>query len=114
MNEALRGSAGVDFVKMDVQGSEGAAIEGMVGVLAKSPRVKVVTEFWPRGLERAGCDAERMLARLVGLGFRLYEIDEAGLCVRRADPRKLMERFPPAGEAFTNLMCTKAALGVSR
>jgi hypothetical protein len=82
----------------------------MAGVLAKSPRVKVVTEFWPHGLERAGYDAERLLSRLAGMGFRLYEIDEAGLCVRRADPRKLVERFPPAGEAFTNLLCVKAPL----
>jgi hypothetical protein len=77
-------------------------------MLAQSPRVKMMTEFWPHGLERAGYGGERMLARLAGMGFRLYEIDEAGLCVRRADPRKLVERFPVAGEAFTNLLGVKA------
>ena len=104
-------AGGVDFVKMDVQGCEGAALEGMAGVLAKSPRVRVVTEFWPHGLERAGYGGERLLGRLAGMGFRLYEIDEAGLAVRRADPRKLIERFPASGEGFTNLLCVKAPLG---
>ena len=40
----------------------------------------------------------------------LYEIDEAGLAVRRADPRGFMRRFPAASEGFTNLLCVKAPL----
>jgi hypothetical protein len=60
-------------------------------VLARNPRGKVVTEFWPYGLARVGYGGERRLARLVGAFFRLYEIDEAGLAVRLADPRKSAE-----------------------
>lgn len=102
---------GVDFVKVDVQGSEGAALDGMAGVLARSARVKVVVECWPGGLARSGYGAERLLGRLRELGFRLYEVDEVGLAVRRADPRELLARFPAAGEEFTNLLCVKAQLG---
>lgn len=113
VDAALGGRAGgVDFVKVDVQGSEGAALEGMAGVLGRSPRVKVVTEFWPYGLERAGYGAGRLLGRLAGLGFRGYEVDEAEALVRRADAAQLLARYPAADEdAFTNLLCVKAPLG---
>lgn len=111
-DDVLRGRAdGVDFVKVDVQGSEGAALDGMAGVLARSPRVKMMVEFWPAGLARSGYGADRLSGRLASLGFRLYEVDEAALIVRRADPRELIARFPASGEGFTNLLCVKAPLG---
>src|SRR5438105_3556955 len=69
LDAVLHDRSGVDFVKMDVQGSEGAVLDGMIGVLAKSPRVKLMVEFWPAGLARAGTGAARFLARLASLGF---------------------------------------------
>jgi FkbM family methyltransferase len=101
---------GVDFVKIDVQGSEGAAHEGKTAGLARSPRVKMAVEFWPAGLERSGYGAARLLARLQALGFRPHEVDEAAFCVRLADPRKLLEAYPASDEKFTNLLCVKAPL----
>jgi FkbM family methyltransferase len=37
----------VDFIKVDVQGSEGAVLEGMAGLLGWLPQVKMTLEFWP-------------------------------------------------------------------
>lgn len=96
-----------DFIKVDVQGSEGAVLEGMAGLLARLSRVKMIVEFWPAGMARAGYGAERLLARLTGLGFRVYEVDEVEVCVRKADFRRLLGRFPVASEQFTNLLCVK-------
>lgn len=104
-------AGGIDFVKVDVQGSEGAALEGMAGLLARCPRVKLLVEFWPAGLARSGYGAGRLLALLHGFGLRLYEVDEADFALRRADPRRLLDRYPPTGEGFTNLLCVKAPLG---
>lgn len=86
-------------------------LEGMTAILGRCPRVKMIVEFWPAGLARAGYGAERLLARLTGLGFRMYEVDEVELCVRRADPRRLLERLPATGETFTNLLCVRSPLG---
>jgi hypothetical protein len=83
----------------------------MAGLLARCPRVKMLVEFWPAGLARSGYGAERLLGLLQRLGFRAYEIDEVESCVRRADPRRLLERYKMASEQFTNLLCVKARLG---
>jgi FkbM family methyltransferase len=101
----------VDFIKMDVQGSEGAVLEGMVGALSRATRLKMTMEFWPLGLARAGYGAERLLSRLEGLGFRLYEIEEQTQAVRRTNARRLLERLPNGSEQFTNLLCTSAGRG---
>jgi len=105
---------GIDFVKMDVQGAEGAALEGMAGLLGRSRRAKVMLEFWPFGLVRAGYTAERLLDRLGELGFRLSEADEAERLVRRTDPRALLAEYPAADDVFTNLWCVKAPLYASQ
>lgn len=102
---------GVDVVKIDVQGSEGGVVDGMAGVLARSPRVTVLAEFWPAGLDRAGYGSARLLARLQDLGFRLYEVDEVARATVRIDPRALLARYAAADdEAFTNLLGVKAAI----
>jgi hypothetical protein len=37
-------------------------------------------------------------------------VDEVELCIRRADPRRLLDRYPASEEGFTNLLCVKAPL----
>jgi hypothetical protein len=100
----------VVLAKIDVQDYEGAALEGMAGLLTRS-RVKVLVGFWPAGLGRSGYGAERLLGLLQRLRFRLYEVDEVEQCVRRADPRRLLDRYPASGEGFTNLLCVSALIG---
>jgi len=109
LDSVFRDRAGtVDFIKMDVQGSEGMALEGMTCLLDRCPRMKMILEFWPLGLARAGYRAERLLACLTDLGFRIYEIDERNMAMIRIDPRRLLERFPAWSEHFTNILCIKA------
>ena len=44
----------IDFIKMDIEGSEGNAIKGMSNILQKNENIKMITEFWPSGLELLG------------------------------------------------------------
>ena len=111
VDDLFRDRGNIGFVKMDVQGSEGSALEGMAGLLARSPRVKMMLEFWPFGLARAGYGALRLLDRLRALGFRVYEADEADGSVRKTDPRRLLERYPETRDVFTNLWCVKGSIG---
>jgi len=108
LDHVFRDYAGrVDLIKMDVQGSEGAALEGMRGLLGRLPRVKLLTEFWPAGLVRAGWSAERYLGQLQGQDFRLYAVDEERLGLGRVSAEQLLQGFPPGQERFTNLLCVK-------
>jgi FkbM family methyltransferase len=61
----------VDFLKLDIQGAEFAAIDGARELLRANPEIVLLTEFWPDGMRRFGDDPERYLAALDRLGFSL-------------------------------------------
>lgn len=96
----------VDFIKMDIQGAEGGAIQGMFNLLKKN-NVKIITEFWPIGLKRFGIDPGECLKLLIEFGFKLYEVNEQEKKIKPVNVPKLLEVYTPKKENFTNLLCLK-------
>ena len=96
----------VDFIKMDIQGAEGGAIQGMFNLLKKN-NVKIITEFWSIGLKRFGIDSEECLKLLIEFGFKLYEVNEREKKIKPVNVPKLLEVYTPKKENFTNLLCLK-------
>jgi len=68
----------VDFIKMDIQGFEYHALLGMKNVLQSNPGIKVLMEFWPYGLIKAGCSPEKLLTFLHELDFKTEFIEKSG------------------------------------
>jgi FkbM family methyltransferase len=63
---------GFDVIKIDVQGWELEVLTGMAGVLAASPEVRIVAEFWPGALRERDIDPLERLARYRDVfGFKL-------------------------------------------
>lgn len=106
---ALGPGARVDVIKMDIQGAEPRALEGMVETLARNPGVRLLTEFWPLGLSRGGTEPRAYLDRLAAFGFRLVEIDEERGCLTAVEPDSLLARYQvSAGDGrYTNLLCMR-------
>ena len=78
----------VDFIKMDIQGFEGNAIKGMEDILSKNPGLKIITEFWAYGLEKAGTVPQHFLEKLKSFGFEFYlimnkEVTESPLSIEK-------------------------------
>jgi FkbM family methyltransferase len=97
-----------DFVKMDVQGAEGAVVRGMRGLLGRPGRLNLVTEFWPQGLRACGTAADAYLGLLQELGFRFYFIDEIRRQLVATEAGRLLRALDPDREDFINLLCVKA------
>ena len=76
IDEALDslGIQSVDLLKVDVQGFEGHVLGGMRSVVARSPRLVGILEFWPHGLMAAGTDPLNVLAIVEGWGLSVYEL----------------------------------------
>ncbi|MBI4677563.1 MAG: FkbM family methyltransferase [Elusimicrobia bacterium] len=68
--------AKVDLIKMDVQGSEVAAMEGMRRVLQDNPRVMVLAEHCPALTEAAGFSAASLAEFWRDLGFEAFLVGE--------------------------------------
>ena len=97
----------IDLIKMDIQGAEFKAVQGMAGILKKSRNVKLVIEFWPYGLALAGADAKDLYSLLEELGFSIFEISEKSRSVREANIDELLQAFTVENQKFTNLLCEK-------
>ena len=97
----------VNFVKIDIQGYEQKAIHGFKKTLARSARVILMSEFWPKGLQESGGDAFGYLEDLSALGFRLYELTERprGRTVPLENWERLVTRL--RGRRYTNIIAVK-------
>ena len=81
----------IDFIKMDIQGAEGAAMEGMEILLEKNRNLKIITEFWPFGLKGFGIDPETYLQSFLIKGFKLYRINNLE---KKIEPSSISEILP--------------------
>jgi FkbM family methyltransferase len=96
----------IAFIKMDIQGAEGGALQGMFNLLKKN-NVKIAMEFCPIGLKRFGMEPEECLKLLTESGFTLYEIAEREKKIKPVDIPKLLEIYTPEEENRTNLFCQR-------
>jgi len=64
----------VDFIKVDIQGAELSALKGAERILRENHDIKVVFEYWPFGLRRAGHEPSELISYLRSLGFTIRSL----------------------------------------
>lgn len=66
----------IDFIKLDVEGSEYAVVEGAHSVLQENKNIKLITEFTPTALKKYGSNATEYISLLASHGFLLRLMNE--------------------------------------
>jgi FkbM family methyltransferase len=79
LDDYFKSGERVDFIKMDVQGYELHALRGAERVLQENPDIKLLLEFWPYGLERAGEPWQELIEMLRGLSMDLMVVTTKGV-----------------------------------
>ncbi len=97
----------VDVIKMDVQGAEGAAFEGMRRVLQENPEIVVIWELSPSQLEAFGTTAEAVLDFLQSLGFSSTIIDDVTGFKEQVTDAELLNRCPH--DSYINVLSSRHA-----
>lgn len=96
----------IDFIKIDVEGAEFFALQGMKQILESSVNVKIFIEFVKIAIEDSGMDPKKMLDFLFSLGFKIYLVDEQTSGIRPIDVNELL-----TSEVFhnrtLNLLCKR-------
>ena len=95
----------LDFIKIDVQGYEPKVIAGLRDTITRSPKLTLLTEFWPKGIRDAGDDPGEFLKALRELGLTLHELKANGELAELKDDNDLIARH--AGRRYTNLVGRK-------
>lgn len=105
LDECLEGAA-LDLVKMDIEGGEWDALQGMRETLLRSRTLTLFMEFHPACLTACGAEPADVLRFLTELGFSLEAIDEREGRVSRLDPAEaLLRQSEP--DWFINLRCVR-------
>jgi FkbM family methyltransferase len=91
----------VDTMKIDIEGGEQAAFLGMREFFATHPPTFLVVELNPECIALAGDTEEAFLARLAGLGYRLFAIHDKGFAAIDANT---YTKETLAGASFINLL----------
>lgn len=102
----------VNFIKLDIQGSEYKAIVGAQDVIRRSPNVSMLVECSENDLVKMGTSGKGLLGLLFRLGFAVYVISPHFQDNRLIDGLSLVGLFPGAREVVpdgvtVNLWCVK-------
>ncbi len=97
----------VHFIKMDIQGAEARALEGMRGLAAKNRGLKLVAEFCGKNLAHSGSDPRKFLLSLRRMGFTIREISEPEKALKSVTLEYLLNRYHAGTDDYTNLYCVK-------
>jgi len=93
----------VDFIKMDIEGSEVFALKGMKSILDKNKQLKLMTEFYPILIRKSGSDPMDFLNLLKEHGFSINKINSEG---KRIEPVKNLKEIINIKD-YLNLFCHK-------
>lgn len=97
-------SRGIDIIKMDIQGSEFKAMRGAKRILDENKdHIKIVSEFSPYMLKKAGEDPSDYLEYLLSYGLSVYDIHDWERTLEKMTVRRIMEKYDH-GQHFTNLL----------
>lgn len=108
LDEVIKPPTPISFIKMDIQGAEVLALRGMRRVLGENPNLTLISEVWPRKMERAGTSIEEFFDILTKENFSWVVIDEEKKQVTRMTEREFYKIFPSNDpDAATNLLCWK-------
>ena len=97
----------IDLIKIDIQGAEMAALQGMTRLLKANNTLRLIIEFLPAALTRFDTDPKDLLTFLSGLNFDFFDIDEDKKRLDPTDIHALLEKYTPANGRCTNLLCKR-------
>jgi FkbM family methyltransferase len=96
-----------DLVRLDVEGAEPLALEGMWEHLESTPHIKVLFEFFPRLIEHGGQSPEGFLQRLGAIGMHFWKVEDDGALV----PTAVAEMLRPTVSGWADYVAARSLPG---
>ncbi len=97
----------IDFVKMDIQGSEGWALDGMKNQLTSSKDISILTEYWPLILDQNGYGSLNYIRQLITHGFDLFDVGDGENNIVAISFDEILAKYPVGYSGHTNILCQR-------
>ncbi len=100
----------ISFIKMDIEGSELNAMEGLISILKINKKIKLLIEFNPKLITQNRLDSEDLLNLLKNLGFKISYFDKDTQKIKAVEDTDIfLNMFDTVEEKklikYTNLIC---------
>ncbi len=101
------------LIKIDIEGAEPRALEGMQGLIKRCPEVALITEINPLYIDSDM--ARSFFGALTGLGLEIVIIDDDRRQLEFAPAEDILKRvLEPGKRTAVNLLCTRGSEGLPR
>jgi len=85
-----------------------AAFQGMRNIIMRNPDLKIISEFWPKGIKEFGFSPMEYIDKLKEFGFKVYQINKYGInLVDNACLMKLCEGKTEKEQGVINIYCER-------
>ena len=95
----------INFIKMDIEGAEFKALQGMKSILKLNKNLMILTEFDVASLEDAGSDPDEFLSFFSDEGFDIFVIDESSMNLVPLNQINILKL--KSEHELINLLCKK-------
>lgn len=103
-NYFSRKSLKIDLIKFDIQGAEVNAINGMKKLIKKNKNIKIISEFWPYGINKTGHKASEFTSFFVKQGFEMFELYEKDETLIKTNSRDLLQKYTIKSQNHADLL----------
>ena len=97
----------VKFIKMDVEGAEGATILGASKIIEDSKNLVIMMEYFPKWIKKFGDVPEEILKSLVEKKFKLFNINQKNKKLDSILITNFVEEYNEQKKNYTNVLCVK-------
>lgn len=97
----------VSVIKMDIEGGEYRAVEGMDRLLRRNKHVILFTEFSPFAIKKSKKSPHGFLNLLKSYGFKIYSIDERRNLLTPVKVKTFLSSCPTDRDWHINLLAVK-------
>ncbi len=106
IDDVVKDSGRLDVVKIDVQGAEPRVLGGMSRTLEANEHIRVISEFWPEGLQQSDVDPGDFLESMRERGFKVLNIDDDARELHAMENDELIELCRKI--RYTNVLFTRS------
>ena len=96
----------IDVIKMDIEGAETEAIQGMTEIISKNNNLKLMVELSPEIIKKRSLSVESYLNQFIEYGFKIYTITSREPWIKTSSPAEIIATYPH-GKGSINLFCQK-------